>query len=515
MPGTVNWYDDRRFWLAVCLAMALPLLWPTVPPLVDLPGHMGRYRIELEIAQSRFFAENYAFSWQLIGNLGIDLLIIPMAKLFGLELGVKLIVIAIPVLTAAGLIAIAREIHGHVPPTVLFALPLAYGYPFHFGFVNFALAMALALLAFALWLRLGRTRRDQLRAALFVPIGLLLWLCHAFGWGMFGLLAFVAEWVRVRDRGATRLTAPLQAGLAMLPLLPPAALMLMWRTDGATAGQTADWFNFAAKQRWFKMMLADRWQGFDLASLGVLLGVLIFALRSRQLHFSRILGACALILVAIYVLMPRIVFGSAYADMRLAPFMLAIALIAIGRSATASPRFIGMVALAGLAFFALRIGATTVSFERYAARQQNALAALDHIPQGARVLGMVGARCGGSWATARLEHLPAMAIVRRRAFANDQWDMAGAQLLRVRKADAPGFVADPSELVLARRCRGERWRTLDAALVQFPRAAFDFVWLIDPPQHRGEALRGLTRVWSNGIDHLYRVDGVAPLNRDQ
>jgi hypothetical protein len=34
------------------LLCALPLLWPDIPPLVDLPGHMGRYRVQLDLANS-------------------------------------------------------------------------------------------------------------------------------------------------------------------------------------------------------------------------------------------------------------------------------------------------------------------------------------------------------------------------------------------------------------------------------------------------------------------------------
>lgn len=508
MPESRAWWDDRRVWLAACLAMALPLLWPTVPPLVDLPGHMGRYRIELEIGKSRFLAANYGFTWQLIANLGVDLLIIPMAKLFGLELGVKLIVMAIPVLTAAGLIAIAREVHGRVPPTLLFALPLAYSYPFHFGFINFALSMALALLAFALWLRLTRVGRLRLRAALFVPIGLLLWLCHAFGWGLLGLLAFGAQCVREHGNGRRPVAALWHAGLAMLPLLPPALLMLVWRTQGSVSGGTADFFNFAAKQSWLTMVFSDRWQAFDIASLMVVMLMIFAGLRSPALRNAPTLGICALMLLAVFALMPRIVFGSAYADMRLVPFVLAIALAGIHFTPVASPRFSRALAWLALGFFIVRIGATTISYERYSARQERALAALDHVAPGSRLIGFVGAQCGGVWTTQRLEHLPAMAIVRRRAFANDQWNMEGAQLLKVRKADAPGFVADPSQLVLDRHCPREYWRSLDAALQQFPRAAFDYVWLIDPPRHDPANRRGLTQIWTNGADFLYRVDHV-------
>ena len=54
----------------------VPLLWPDVPPLVDLPGHMGRYRVQQlwDTGQAPWFHDWYNFDWSLIGNLGVDLL---------------------------------------------------------------------------------------------------------------------------------------------------------------------------------------------------------------------------------------------------------------------------------------------------------------------------------------------------------------------------------------------------------------------------------------------------------
>ena len=139
-----HWWQTRWFVAVMALVAAIPLLWPDIPPLVDLPGHMGRYRVQIDGGAHPWLGEWYAFNWSLIGNLGIDLLIVPLAPLFGLEGTVKLIVITIPVLTVTGLLWIAREVHGRIPATALFALPLAYSYPFQFGFVNFALSIALS-----------------------------------------------------------------------------------------------------------------------------------------------------------------------------------------------------------------------------------------------------------------------------------------------------------------------------------------------------------------------------------
>ena len=511
--------EDRDFWqrpallLALVLAAAVPLLWPEVPPLVDLPGHIGRYRIQLDLAESAALQSYYDFEWALAGNLGVDLLVQLLAPLIGLEPAAKAIVIAIPPLTVAGLLWVAHEVHGRVPATTLFALPFAFGFPFLFGFVNFALAMACALIAFALWLRLARLGRLGLRAALFVPISMLVWLVHAFGWGTLGVLAFSAELVRQHDNRRSVPGALFGAALHCLALAPPMALLLIWRSGAG--GETAGWFDLAQKVEWLAMALRDSWQWFDLAALGVVIALLVAAVASRRLAYSRNLAASAFFLSLVFLALPLDVFGSGFADMRLAPYLFAIAIIAIRFREGAGRRLQAGFALAGLAFVLIRTAGTTASLwieDRSYARE---LAALDHVPRGARMLSFVGHRCDGPWALPRLSHLPGLAIARREAFSNDQWATPGAQLLRVHYAAAEPFTRDPTHLVTEHRCPGRPWRTVAQALAGFPRDAFDFVWMIDPPPFDPALAAGLRPVWRNGRSVLYRVvgSGETPLRR--
>jgi hypothetical protein len=506
-----HWWQKRAFVALIALVAIIPLLWPDIPPLVDLPGHMGRYRVQLAIADHPHLARWYGFDWSLIGNLGIDLLVIPLAPVFGLELAVKLIVLTIPVLSVAGLLWIAREVHGRIPATALFALPLAYCYPFQFGFVNFALSMALALNLFALWLRLARLGRFRLRAVIFVPISCLLWLCHTFGWGTLGVLAFSAEMIRQHDRlkeGANGhwLESWIKAGLGCLPLALPLLLMIAWRSGDHVGGQTGDWFNWQAKISWLTMVLRDRWMWFDLLSLGVMMLILLKGFTDRQLEYSRHLGLSAAFLFAVFLLLPRIVFGSAYADMRLAPFALAVALIAVRPRPGIPFRSAATFAALGLAFFGVRLAGTTASYWLYDRSYDRALAALEHVPPGARVVSFIGRRCRDDWGYSRLEHIPAMLLVRRLAYSNDQWSMAGAQQLTTRYYPARGFAHDPSQIVTDVLCRGEWWRPVNKALARFPRDAFDYVWMLNPPPYDARLARGLTPVWRDGRDVLYRVD---------
>lgn len=505
-----QWWQTRWFVAAMAFVAAVPLLWPDIPPLVDLPGHMGRFRVQLAHGQVPWFNDWYNFDWQLIGNLGLDLLIVPLEPLIGLEPAVKLLVVLTPVLTATGLLWIAREVHGRIPATALFALPIVYSFPFHFGFVNFALSMALALNAFALWLRLARTGHLRLRAVLFVPIGLILWVCHTYGWGLLGVLAFSGELIRQWDKHPdwrqAWWRAPFWAGVHCLSLFPPAILMLAWRSGGHVGGETGDWFNWRAKVMWLTMILRDRWELFDLASLAVLFLVLFKGLRDPAIVYSRNLAISALFLLAVFLLLPRIVFGSAYADMRLAPFAIGIAILALRPRPGISPRGAATIAALGLAFFGVRMAGTTYSFWLYDKSYDKQLAALDHLPQGARLITFIGETCRHEWTMSRLEHLPGIALERKLAYANDQWSMAGAQLLTVRLQGARGFNHDPSQIVTDVKCAREWWRPIAVSLVRFPRDVYDYVWIVEPPAYDRRLEAGLIPIWRDGTSALFRVD---------
>ncbi|MFA5964752.1 MAG: hypothetical protein WC804_12100 [Sphingomonas sp.] len=502
----LHWWQTRWFVL-LCMALAVvPLLYPTIPPLVDLPGHIGRYRVQLAMADNPWLANWYDFQWSLIGNLGIDLLVIPLAKIFGLELAVKLIVMTIPPLIVSGLLWIAREVHGRIPATALFALPLAYCYPIHFGFVNFALSMGIALNLFALWLRLARTGHLTLRAVIFVPLSCLLWLCHTFGWGVLGVLAFSAEMIRQHDAGKRWFNAWVRAGLGCVPLAIPMALMVLWRTGDHVTGQTADWFDWQAKTMWVTMMLRDRWALLDIASTAVLLLILFKGFRDPAIEYSRNLGLSALFLLTVYILLPRIVFGSAYADMRLAPFMVAIAVIALRPRPGLSIRHASTLAALGMAFFLVRVVSTTASFVLYSKSYDRAFAVIDRVPRGAKMVTFVGRTCRDDWAYSRLEHIPGIALERKLIFANDQWSMAGAQTLTTHYPIARRFAHDPSQIVTDRWCHGEWWWTIQASLTRLPRDAFDYVWMINPPPYDAKFNAGLVEIYRDGPMVLYRID---------
>ncbi len=499
-----GWWESPAVIAAAILLSFVPLLYPQIPPLVDLLGHMGRYRVQLDIGQSPWLHHYYGFHWSAIGNLGVDLLVMPLGRLIGLEPAVKLIVMAIPPLTVGGFLWVAREVHGRIPPTAFFALPFAYSHPFMFGFVNFSLSMALAFLAFALWLRLGRLGRTGLRAALFVPISVVVFFAHTFGWGVLGLLCFSAEAVRQHDKGIGWVKAGWNAAWHASVMALPLAIMLVWRSE-THGGSTGDWFNWQTKFSYLSMVFRDRWKAWDMACFVIVLVVLVETRSDRWLTFSRNLAFSALVLLAGYILLPRIIFGSAYADMRLIPFVIAVALLAIRFRDSIEWNRARLLAVLGGGFYLVRIASTTASLAIAANDQQAKLVALDYVPMGARVASMVGEACRPGWALPRNSHLGAMVVVRKQGFSNDQWVVEGANLLDLKYRGAEPLEADPSQRIRANGCGIGPLRPIDEVLRELPRRGFDYVWMIDPPAYDQKLVSDMQIVWREPGTILYRT----------
>lgn len=515
IPGHVGWHGlasfvagmfAGRWWesrWAICAALILstvPLLLPAFPPLIDVPGHIGRYHIAAAIAHSADLQRHWTFRWALIGNLGVDLLVVPLQPVFGSILAAKLVILTIPPLFLAGLILLSRACDGRQSPALAFAFPLAYSFPFQFGFVNFMLSVALALIALALWIRLGKERRLRLRAGVFVPISIGLWLAHSFGWGAFGLFAFASEWQRLHRLGKGSLAALIGAGLSCVSLALPFLALIAAAGGGHGLGIGYNWH---LKIFWAITVLRERWLNYDMACTAMLFVLPLAALRPRGVfRLEPTLALLALIALATFLALPRLMLGGFYVDARMIGIALALALAAIRlRDQGRQERIVAGVASA---FFMMRMATSTIALSGFAHGETRALEVVDRIPRGAAVLVIVKEPCGTAWHTDRLEHVDGIAIVRRDIYDNAQWTIPGQQLLSARGPSADSYRADPSQLSSPPYCE-HKTTVLRDAVRTFDRATFDYVWTMDFPS-RSALAPDVRRVWSNQVSTLYRVD---------
>jgi len=504
MEQSVRWWQRRWVLPALALISTFPLWFTTTPPLIDFIGHLGRYRVQLDIGHSEYLQRYWDYTWALIGNLGVDLLIVPLAALFALERAAWIVAAILPPLMIWGIFRAARAVYGQVPATALAALPFTLAYPYQYGFVNYWLAAGLAFHVFASWVLLEG--RPRLRAALMVPAGILVWISHVYGWGILGLLVGGYELWRASREDDRKITIPLRAGLRCWPLLAPLLLMAGWREAGEGA-VTMGWFWFNWKFFASTFTLRDQWQPLDWFSL-VAAVVLIYAgLRDRRFAFDGRFGIAALLLLGALIVLPFQLFGSAFADVRVAPFVFIAALMALRPAGTAEEGagIFGKLAVAAVALFVVRIGVSAVGYAQYDVDYKRHLAALDYVERGSRVAILNHYPCNVPWRRPRLDHLGSMMLVRREAFVNSQWDVPGAQLLRPLGALGTPFNADPSHLVRSSNCAEDLRALLGTRIGQLPRDRFDYVWVIDYDPATLPAYPGLARLYLDDRTILYRI----------
>lgn len=434
----------------LCLAAGLPGILAHYPQMTDYPAHLARWYIMLDEGRTPALARYYAFRWVWSGNLGADLLIRPLAALFGIETGGRLLVIAVPMLVAGGLFTVEWTLRRRLGVGSLLALATVWSPALLMGFLNFELALAGALYAFALWVRLEGHRW---RGPLFIPIGAVIWLAHQSGWGVLGVMVFAYEFSRQE-----RWTGVWRAALATWPLWLPIVPTLL------ASQQAAGSFNYGkhpllVKWVFWKQALRDRVRIVDYATTLLLLILPLLAWRYGRLDPRLALGGALILLLSLIV--PRHLGGGDLADLRL----IAVGLMLLALAIDWRPRalWLGLAVLP----FALRLAITSAVWTVHSANVAYMMKALDHIPRGARVAVAVREEVG-LWAQPLYGHLGCYATLRRDALVNNHFAIPGVHMLTL-TPQAWKWV-DPSHRIYARAHRSVRLSKFKPAMEA------DYLW---------------------------------------
>lgn len=430
----LSWLRDKprpvaSLWVAIALALVscLPLLVAGhYPQMVDYPAHLARYHVMLSRDASPFLQQYYGFEWRWMGNLGGDILIRPLAALFGLEPGARIMVTAIPVLIGLGIVAVDWTLHRRIGIGAMLAFAFIWSPSMQLGFINYGLSLAAALFAFAAWVKLDGWRW---RAPLFVPIGALVWLAHVSGWGVLGIMVFGYEWSKAKSW---------RAFVAPWPLMFPMAVLALGATSG-TGDQIASYgpaFRIYKLAIW-RQAMRDTWEWLDYGSLAFVGLVLTGSLLAFR--WDGRLGWAAIAMLVLSIIMPRHIFGGDYVDARLISTGLLVGCLALRWH---GPRW--LVYAAALLFLG-RLALTTQDSARDSQRSAQIASLVEHLPQGARVASLVVTE-RGRWGYNGLEHIGAYAVVRRDALNNSNFALPLVHMLTIRDA-GPQF-RDPYHRIL-------------------------------------------------------------------
>jgi hypothetical protein len=506
--------------VVIVLLVCLPFVLVTVPPLIDIPGHMGAAAIEAAGPNSPL-EKYFAWKWVFTLNIGDGVLM----KLIGAPFGVLAAgwwsTVLATALFAGGCLATIRMLNARGGHGAGWALMYVFSFPLLTGFLNFILATGVALCAFAasIWLE----REPRRRAAMLIVVQPIALLCHAIGGLLLPFLiganavgreidALPAGWWRPsRFREAVATHDWRAAGRRLFVLLWPLAITLitiaLWKVLSPAPARSFNRWRWDEKEWYLLLTLRDQSMILDAATTAACYLLIVFgwAIGGRFRWSTFLPGALVL---AEFVAIPSDINGSNFVDVRLLP-VAAMLLLGLTDWSRARPRVAMAVAYTGMVLLALRLVVTGASFADYAADYRRQLVALQHIEPGSRVLAFVEHSClEESWRSTRRDHLASLASLYRQAWVNDNWAVPGLHMVVPRFRPGRNFTADPSEFVWSQGCAGGRLRRVDTALKYAPIERVDYVWLIDTGMPQLPDPR-LQLVWQDGRSLLFAVRPLA------
>ena len=496
------WWETPACWFGLALLSTLPVLLSQFPMMPDLFGHLARFHVMNFGDNSPTLARYYRFRWVLIGNMGADLLAVPLGRLFGTMAAGRIIAAFIPALSIASIYVLATARGGRPGLGALLAVPLIWSFGLAFGFINYCLSLPLAFFATAAWIRMIDARWLR-RAMVFAPVAAVVWLCHVAGWGVMCVMIGGVEFARGLDRQGFGAEAFIDTARRCLPIACPIVFIATGLiVNGAPAGPIhAELFGLGTYARKFWMLLEvvrneskplDRLTAVIILSAVGLMVVVGLKKADRGLLFA------GLGVLACFLIFPPMMMGSWYADERLLPPGLILTLLAVDRVPIRHARWI---ALAAVVLFAGRMMVDGLSWRARSASLLRDVALADRVERGATIAVAAPDGACESWAMTGFDEAADLAVVRRDDFVTTVWNFSGYFLMHpIWTASVDPSIVDPKIALPRKSCFGD---ATPAFLAKLPRRLFRYVWLFETKPDAGVD-------WLRPIAHgphstLYRI----------
>lgn len=415
------------------LVVAAPILFEPLPPLTDYVNHLARMHVMTRLDVNPVLAEFYEIRWAIIPNLIMDVVVPPLAQYFSVLRAGQMFLLLMVLLLVTGPMAIHRALWGRYSPWPLLAFPLVYNGIFLYGLVNYLLGTGVALWGVAAWIGL-RQRAPQVRAMVSAVVVLVLFFCHLFAVGLYGmtLLALEIWWLwenRERRRGL------LMADLAAfaLPFLPVLPLILASPTMGLSHEMV--WESRGKLEGVYLAVELYR-DNIDLLFAGIVIGAGLWLAKRGALGLHPAGWVLLALGSVVFLLMPRQLFGSWIADQRLpvALFFLLLGFLVPDLRGLFSRRAF-YLCLCGLTL--ARVAEVGINWRDLAVITDDMTQAVSNIPRGSSVLvAEADLPTVDATLSQALSHAPLIAVIGRDALVSTIFSVPGKQVLNIRRTHA-------------------------------------------------------------------------------
>jgi hypothetical protein len=484
--------DKRETWRVtvvasglMAIAAAIPLLLVTYPPLNDLPNHLGRIAV-LKAQPGDPLLEYYEVNWQVIPNLGTDLLLLGLSSVTSIAVASKLLFTLCTTLWLAAPVILHRAVYGRISIVPLIAGLFLFNPVEDLGFLNFWLGSSLAVTGFAIWVTL-ETQRTVSRAIAGVALTVILFLCHLFAFATFAVAIVVWEVLPARERRSSRL--PDRLPLLGMVLAPAAIGLLVGPRELVAAARTFSYEGadlLGALDAKFEHLLGFVPGGPLLSTATwILLGLLILVSLARR-TLDRRLAAISVVVFGLFLLLPYRLMTGVHVDWR----MLAPLVLFVGGAVAIDLRrwqavVVAVVLVAGSAAQSMLLAGTWQEREATYAEFEPVVA---RVPAGSKLLyGAIGPR------DAR-EHYAGYAVVERDAVVPSLFALTSQQPIRV---------VEPYRSTHRGVSLG--WYP-EATSIDWRLVTQDFAYVLLASRETPAVPANLTEVATNGQFRLYRVN---------
>jgi hypothetical protein len=332
-------------------ALALsPLFWTAVPPLVDYPAYLAR----MAILAAPGASQNYVVHWQIIPNLAMDLVVPPLSALVGVETAGRLFIGSILMMLLGGTVLLHRALFGRIGLWPLASLVFIYNFVLFFGFLNFLFGLGLALLCFSFWIANQNWQLGP-RLAAFAGLAAVLFICHLFAFGVYGLLVGSYEFGVLLTVHPLSRRAIARFAATFLQFVPAVAL---WSANASPRGpHTIEYGELGHK---IEALLAPMNFGVFGSTLAPLVaGLVMLSWRNGALQLAPQMRWPILALLVAALAMPDLLYGSRWADIRL-PVVLAFIFVGSMRPQGSRHWLAGLAAVVAVGLVGARIVAVTL-----------------------------------------------------------------------------------------------------------------------------------------------------------
>jgi hypothetical protein len=393
------------------LVSVLLILAVDIPAMCDYANHLARMHllVDATTGQANRF---YVIQWGFLPNLALDLIVPEISRVTNPETSTKIFLIISQLLVVTGAVALERSVKGRHQFAGLAALLTLNATPFAWGLLNFQFGVGVALWAIVEWTALSE-RDWRLRLAVHAAFVVALFTSHLFALGIYGSTIGLVELSKKRRPSSFAImAAPPLVLLAFVPLDPVVG--------------TIDWW-FGLKLVWPIVLMNP----YCFVLSACLVATLVAALALLNYRGALALTRQGVWVVAgfgaLYLIFPRRLFDSAFADVRLlTALMLILPAFLNFETQSKSLRTFAITILAGIVL--VNLAFTTRFWLSYQRDYAEIKESFKLISPGSKIL---VARAGPLDPTASpLYNSPTLAVHYAQAFVPSLYTIAGAQPVR-------------------------------------------------------------------------------------